>query len=197
MNYQFEMTSWISTVIDKNTPIPRNIIMKIQNTGDKEWMLQLLKRNKQTNEHPHCSYRKVRMALDLTILKTSAQGAMLSKMWRDIISSLNSIPSQTIKQHEDGKKSHFQTCKVSINFAFLELLVRNVLDDVLHQNGKVHQDRGDLGMGITGWWWRKSPVWAQFSRKMVIGLGRTSVNQGPGTLTAFRITPLSSHHLFA
>lgn len=36
MNYQLEMTPQVSTVVDKNAPIPRNIIMKIQNTGDKK-----------------------------------------------------------------------------------------------------------------------------------------------------------------
>lgn len=38
MNYQFKMTPWVSTVVDKNTPLPRNI-MKIQNTEDKKWIL--------------------------------------------------------------------------------------------------------------------------------------------------------------
>lgn len=39
MDYQFEMTPWEPTTVDKNIPISRNIIVKIQNMGDKKWIL--------------------------------------------------------------------------------------------------------------------------------------------------------------
>lgn len=47
MNHQFETTPQQSTLVAKNRPIPKNIIMKIENTGDKTWILPASKDKKQ------------------------------------------------------------------------------------------------------------------------------------------------------
>lgn len=110
-NYQFEMTPWVPTTVDKTTSVPRKIIMKIQNTGDKSGSYKVPNVGQATS---HRWLRtNIRMALDLTILKTSTPGYNAFKIpkWRDFWPKI--VYQANLSGSMKMEKSHFLPCKIS------------------------------------------------------------------------------------